>query len=299
MRLRQTVAFAVAASGDGRYLLVGGFLGVELVDTQKGETRTLPGFESLVAAVSFSPDGHFAAVGGGFARDSLSERFVRVWSLVDDTFQDIETDDEVTGVTFMPDGRILFISGRDLFRWTPGEPSADLLKEDVAGPHHHGGLYLSDDGRHLLTKKGAGEGEGVPLIHDLEDGSTREIPYSCYSVTMDRTGKIILCGREDGTIRVVPVDGGAAHLLVGHTGVVNEMIISPDGRQFASVGSDDRLLLWPMPEGEPLAHLSRERFLNVLRPLTNERIVPDDESPNGWRLDLEPRFPGWEIVPTW
>jgi WD40 repeat protein len=110
---------------------------------------------------------------------------------------------------------------------------------------------------------------------------------------------IIICRGGDGSIRIIPVAGGAPHLFVGHEGEVNQVVVSPDGQSFASVGSDGRLRLWSMPEGEPLIDLPREQFLDVLRTLTNERIVLDDDSPNGWRLEFDPPHPGWETVPTW
>jgi WD40 repeat protein len=287
------VAHALAASPDGRYLLVGKELGVELVPLHRGIPRKLPGFEGSVAALTFSHDGRFAAAGGGFAKETLSDQFVRVWDLETDAFEDVDTDDEVTGIRFMPDGRVLFISGGDLYRWVRGDASAERLKEDVAGPHVHGGLYLTDDGRYLLTKKDR------PLLHDLEEGGTREIPYSCSSVDLDHTGNVIICGGSDGSIRVIPVAGGAPHLLVGHEGEVNQVVIAPDGRSLASAGSDGRLRLWPMPEGEPLADLPREQFLDLLRAMTNERIVLDEAAPDGWRLELDPPHPGWLTVPTW
>jgi len=53
-----------------------------------------------------------------------------------------------------------------------------------------------------------------------------------------------------------------------------------------------------MPEGRPLHDLPHDEFLARLRSLTNYRVVPDETSPTGYRIEIEP-FPGWENVPTW
>jgi hypothetical protein len=46
----------------------------------------------------------------------------------------------------------------------------------------------------------------------------------------------------------------------------------------------------------PLHTLPKEELLDKLRQLTNLRVVPDDSSPDGFRLDVG-RFPGWRTMP--
>jgi hypothetical protein len=38
--------------------------------------------------------------------------------------------------------------------------------------------------------------------------------------------------------------------------------------------------------------------MQKLRSLTNARVVPDEGSSTGYRIDYLP-FPGWETVPEW
>jgi hypothetical protein len=40
------------------------------------------------------------------------------------------------------------------------------------------------------------------------------------------------------------------------------------------------------------------RLIAKLKTLTNLRVVRDEESTTGWKLEVGP-FPGWETVPTW
>jgi WD40 repeat protein len=101
-----------------------------------------------------------------------------------------------------------------------------------------------------------------------------------------------------GNVRVGPIDGGPAHLLVGHEAPIKALAVSADARLIASIDNDGTARIWPMPEGEPFHLLPREELLARLRTLTNLRVVEDAESATGYRV-THGRFPGWETVPTW
>jgi WD40 repeat protein len=81
---------------------------------------------------------------------------------------------------------------------------------------------------------------------------------------------------------------------------VNRAAISPDLEWIASSGQDETLRLWPMPDlsKPPLHTLPREELIAKLKTLTNIRVVRDDESATGWKVEVGP-FPGWKTVPTW
>jgi WD40 repeat protein len=87
------------------------------------------------------------------------------------------------------------------------------------------------------------------------------------------------------------------HLLFGHELGVASAAVSPDGKWIASAG-DGTIRLWPMPEGTPLHTLPYEELLAKLRSLTNVRLVPDESSETGYRVEIGP-FPGWKKFPTW
>jgi hypothetical protein len=48
----------------------------------------------------------------------------------------------------------------------------------------------------------------------------------------------------------------------------------------------------------PLHTLPHDELIAKLHSLTNLRVVRDEESSTGWKLEVGP-FPGWETVPTW
>jgi WD40 repeat protein len=289
-------AYGLAVDPVGRYILAGTFKGVALVPLRGGRSKTLPGFREMVWAVAFSPDGRLAAAGGGVNDRLPADRFIRVWDLEAGTFRDLGTEQAIHSLSFLPDGRLLFVSGptdgqKSLYRWTIRAAGAELLKEDVGTGYI---FDLSPDRTHLL----ASTPEGA-LLHDLHDGSARLLASGASNCRFNKGGTLIACGDRRGTVRVISLDGHAPHDLVGHLGEVNEVAISPDDRFIVSAGTDGTVRLWPMPEGKPLLPLPRERFVERLRSFTNLRTVLDDQSPDGWRLEHDPPNPGWKTFPAW
>ncbi len=138
---------------------------------------------------------------------------------------------------------------------------------------------------------------------DLATGSIRPIEGfgdDVESADLDPTGRVVAAGSVDGSIRVGRLDGGEPHLLMGHTGNVYNLAISPDLRWVASAGEDGTLRLWPAPDlsKPPLHTLPHDELLAKLRSLTNLRAVRDPASDTGWTIELGP-FPGWATVPDW
>jgi len=286
---------AIAVDPAGRYVLVGTFNGALLLPLRGGRAKKLSGFQDLVWAVAFSPDGHLAAAGGGIYDRLPADRFIRVWDLKAGTIRDLRTEQAILYLTFLPDGRLLFASGpndgqKSLYGWTIGSDRAELLKENVGT----GSIFdMSADRTRLLASSADGA-----LLHDLRDGSSRLLAPGVSNCRFNSRETLIVCGSDVGTVRVVPLDGRASYDLVGHRGEVNEVAISPDDRFIVSAGADGTVRLWPMPEGEPLLPLPREQFVARLRSFTNLRTVLDDRSPDGWRLEHDPPNLRWETLIT-
>jgi WD40 repeat protein len=165
---------------------------------------------------------------------------------------------------------------------------------------------MSDDRATLLTRAGgvvpSARFEGV-AVHHLTAGTSRALDLfgdHVKNFTIDPTGEVLVTGDLEGVIRVGRIDAGEPHLLLGHDQQVDGVAISPDLEWIVSAGQDETLRLWPMPDlsKPPLHTLPREELIAKLKTLTNLRIVRDDESATGWKLEVGP-FPGWDTVPTW
>jgi WD40 repeat protein len=138
-------------------------------------------------------------------------------------------------------------------------------------------------------------------LSDLSTGATRDITSHGTRVqafALDRTGTLLVTGDADGLVRVGPLSGEEPHLLYGHARAVTGLAVSPDGKWIASGSDDDTIRLWPMPEGPPLHTLPYDALLAKLRVLTNLRVVPDANSPTGYKVEPGP-FPSWSTVPEW
>jgi WD40 repeat protein len=105
-------------------------------------------------------------------------------------------------------------------------------------------------------------------------------------------------GDLDGVVRVGPITGAEPHLLFGHELQISSVAVSPDSRWIASASQDGTIRLWPMPDGTPFHALPYAEILERLQGLTNLRVVPDDKSDTGYRVEVGP-FPGWKKLPEW
>jgi WD40 repeat protein len=141
-------------------------------------------------------------------------------------------------------------------------------------------LVIDPDGR-TLDKIG---GHGSALIATL---------------AVDARGRFLVTGDAQGIVRVGLLSGSEPHWLPGHSGPVERVAVSPDGRWIASA-SGAEIRLWPVPDlSKPPFHtLPYDQLMAKLRALTNLRVVDDPGSPNGYRVEVGP-FPGWREVPTW
>jgi hypothetical protein len=91
-------------------------------------------------------------------------------------------------------------------------------------------------------------------------------------------------------------------LAIAYHGTIGASIsVSPDSRWIATVSRDGTIRLWPMPpsgEATPFHTLPYEGILTRLRALTNLRVVPDEQSGTGYKIEFGP-FPGWKKFPEW
>ncbi len=282
-----------------------------LISLTGGEPRQLSGTSSMgfVSAGGFSPSGRLVAIASGVAEGDPS---LRVWDLEKGesrVFDLPEVPDEplVEGEQKYLVGRLAFVDettlytcgGIGLHRWNIETGAREEIVAGVPGDSIYGLVMLvSADRRRMVIVR-----SGQAALHDFRTGEVRRLWFPGGQTRWMSLGPeaTIWAGTyEDGIIWVGRTDGDEVHLLAGHEGPVRHLAISPDCKWIASAGEDNTIRLWPMPDlsKPPLHTLPHGDLIAKLHSLTNLRVVRDEESSTGWKVDVGP-FPGWAEVPEW
>jgi len=292
--------WGIAANPDSNFVAAASFGGLWLVSTDRASPRRVADF-SVSFATAVSPSGRLAAAGAA-RRD---QAMLLVWDLGSGQARILESLENENlpyappmDLHFVSEGRLLASRDGSVRLWDLGTGDSQLLiKEGVER------FEVSPDGRQLVTWSwGFKSADRPAVLYNLEDGVSRELAShgtKVTSVAFDASGTVVATSSWDGIVRVGPVTGEPPHLLLGHEGVAQSVAVSPDGEWIASGGGDDGTVrVWPMPKGQPFHTLPHDELLDRLRSMTNIRVVKDQESATGYRLELEP-FPGLQENPVW
>jgi len=267
----------VAVSPDGTAIVSGSSdYSVRVWDAQASAARLPPllGHTSLVRSIAISSDGQLIASGS-------DDYTVRLWNLltgkaVGEPMQGHSND--VRAVAFAPDTRWLASGSNDktVRIW-------DVAKQQssTVGPLHGGHIVLtvavSPDGRLVA----AGDYSGYIHFWQSETGQPEREPLrtnstSVWSIDFSPDGARILAGGEDSAERVWIWNIGTGEqvfALTGHSGTVNSVVYSPDGRFIATGSSDTTVRLWDALTGAPIALLAGHN-----RMVRSVAFTPDSHS---------------------
>jgi WD40 repeat protein len=260
----------------------------------------------------FSPDGRYLAAAP--ARVYLgSGETIRVWDLESGEGRIVATvDGRAVDLRFIDD-RTLHWAGTSVANEGVGggEKIIDLVDskvEDVSDDKAEYDRSTSAAGDFTVSTHLVGGSHDVPETEvrwtERTSGATRRITShgpNATSITLDRTEQwMVTGGYVDHIVRYGPVSGDEPHLFYGHSALVTSVAVSPDGRWIASGSYDFTARLWPTPDMSkpPLHTLPHDELIAKLKTLTNLRVVRDEESSTGWKLEIGP-FPGWATVPEW
>lgn len=286
----------VAVSPDGRLAAsagAGSEAQIVLWDVASGrQVRTLSGHEKGVVTVAFTPDGQRLLSGS-------EDGTCRVWEV--ETGRELDAYDVEEGWVYSlavsPDGRQAAIGiadwdyrGNRVLLWDFEQDRPTLECEGIAYPVM--GLAYSPDGRHIL---GGGDRRlgGVSLWEARTGRLIRrfETPYTqVRSVAFSPDGRLAASGHwaeriiadkwvdPDHGIVILwdPETGEEVRRLRGHSGNVNAVAFSPDGRFLASGSGgrhnekgyfdaiDNTIRLWDVETGRELARFEQAATIHGL-----------------------------------
>jgi WD40 repeat protein/uncharacterized caspase-like protein len=243
---------------------------IKLWNAETGkEVKSFPGGSTWFNSLSFSPDGKLIA-------SATPDNTIQIW--------DIETGTKVAtlrghtspvmSVAFSPDGRRL-VSGSSALTsddehtlriWSVG-----TWTEERVLPSHPGGInevVFSHDGRLIA----GGLNDRTIKIWDATTGDVVRIMRGhldfVESVAFSPDGRYLVSGsserddrdpikrRYDQVAKVWDVATGAEiRPLIGHSGSVNSVAFSPDGKQILTSSSDNTIKIWNAETGEEVRTL--------------------------------------------
>jgi WD40 repeat protein len=240
----------VGYSRDGQTVGAAGYDGkIQLFSSRTAAPLGDPllGHSGKLTSIAFDPVDDLLAAGG-------QDGTVPLWDPArSEPVRTLPGNAEVNSVAFSKDGALLASGSADhkVRLWNPhtGTPARPAL----TGPTEQVNSVAFSPVQHLVAASSA---DHKIYVWDTDTGQlqhTIATPDAVGPVAFSPDGhRIASGGGNDNMVRVWNVDSGqpAMYPLTGHTGTINAVLYSPDGRFIASASNDGHTRFWDAATGQ-------------------------------------------------
>jgi WD40 repeat protein len=199
--------------------------------------------------------------------------------------------DDIRGVAFSPDGRVLATAGADsvIYMWDTEthrqigklDGHSDAVKSVAFGPDGKTLASGSDDRTIILWDVQARQPQGLALVG--HEGNVNCVVFS-------PDGKTLASASSDNTVRLWDVETKQSTALAGHEDLALSVAFSPDGKTLASVSSDNTIRLWDVEAGNPIG----DPLVGHTRSVLSVAFSPDGQTLASGSRDMTIRL--WDVV---
>jgi WD40 repeat protein/serine/threonine protein kinase len=243
---------SVACSPDGLRIATGSHDGtVKAWDASTGkELLALDGQIDAISTLAFSPDGLRIVAGGKGGT-------AKVWDAANgaELFALKGHAKAISAAAFFPDGKRLVTAGRDQTARVWDASDGKPLRVIRGHTHWINAVAVSANGQRLVT----GSEDETAMIWDVslaeELVGHQAIAHEIKAMAVFPDGPVATSA-EDFTVKLWASFGGRElFTLKAHTGPVEALTFSPDGRRLATGSRDMTVIVWSVSTGEKLVSL--------------------------------------------